>query len=159
MESQNGRGWMGPLEVTQSSPCYQSRITWSRWHRVTSRQVLIISRGGDSTDSLSILFQCPEISYLHMQDGVLLAFKGGWSSLSLAETLWSEQMDFSPFFACAFTLCPYLPTWSQLLHIKYPHHTVLAVTELLFPHVLVWRDLFWPWLGWPVSADPGSPAS
>lgn len=77
MESQNGRGWMGPLEVTQSSPCYQSRITWSRWHRVTSRQVLIISRGGDSTASLSILFQCPEIPYLHMQDGVLLAFKGG----------------------------------------------------------------------------------
>ena len=38
-------------------PC-QSRVTYSRMHRTLSRQVLNISREGDSTTSLGNLFQC-----------------------------------------------------------------------------------------------------
>jgi len=44
-ESQNGRGWKGPL--------WQSRL-----HRTLSRRVLNLSREGDSTASLGSLFQC-----------------------------------------------------------------------------------------------------
>jgi len=39
------------------SPC-RSRVTYSRLHRTWSRQVLNISREGDSTTSLGSLFQC-----------------------------------------------------------------------------------------------------
>ena len=39
------------------TPC-QSRVTYSRLHRTASRQVLNISRDGDSTTSLGNLFQC-----------------------------------------------------------------------------------------------------
>ena len=46
-ESLNGRGWKGPLWVTQS-----------RLHRTTSRWILNISREGDSTASLGSLGQC-----------------------------------------------------------------------------------------------------
>jgi len=38
-------------------PC-QSRVTYSRLHRTSSRQVLNSSREGDSTTSLESLFQC-----------------------------------------------------------------------------------------------------
>ena len=38
-------------------PC-KSRVTYSRLHRTLSRQVLNISREGDSTTSLGSLFQC-----------------------------------------------------------------------------------------------------
>ena len=38
-------------------PC-RSRVTYSRLHRTLSRQVLNISREGDSTTSLGSLFQC-----------------------------------------------------------------------------------------------------
>jgi len=38
-------------------PC-RSRVTYSRLHRTLSRQVLNISREGDSTTSLGRLFQC-----------------------------------------------------------------------------------------------------
>ena len=46
-ESQNSRGWKGPLWVTQS-----------RLHRTPSRRGWNISREGDSTASLGSLFQC-----------------------------------------------------------------------------------------------------
>jgi len=39
------------------TPC-RSRVTYSRLHRTLSRQVLNISREGDSTTSLGSLFQC-----------------------------------------------------------------------------------------------------
>jgi len=39
-------------------PLCQSRVTCSRLHRTLTRQVLNISRGGDSTTSLGSLFQC-----------------------------------------------------------------------------------------------------
>jgi len=45
-ESQNGRGWKGPLWVIWSNvqpPCW-SRVTYSRLQRTLSRQVLNISR-------------------------------------------------------------------------------------------------------------------
>jgi len=58
-ESQNSRGWKGPLWVTQPNPC-PNRVTQSRGHRTLSRQVLNISREGDSTTSLGSLFQCSE---------------------------------------------------------------------------------------------------
>jgi len=38
-------------------PC-RSRVTYNRLHRTLSRQVLNISRKGDSTTSLGSLFQC-----------------------------------------------------------------------------------------------------
>jgi len=39
-------------------PLCQSRFTQSRLHRTMSRQVLSISREGDSTNPLGSLFQC-----------------------------------------------------------------------------------------------------
>ena len=36
IESQHGRGWQGPLWVTQPNPC-QSRVTQSRLHSTVSR--------------------------------------------------------------------------------------------------------------------------
>jgi len=39
-------------------PSCRSRVTQSRLHRTSSRWVLSISRGGDSTTSLGSLFQC-----------------------------------------------------------------------------------------------------
>ena len=50
--SQNGRGWKGPLWVI----C-RSRVTQSRLHRTASRRGLNISREGDSTTSLGSLCQ------------------------------------------------------------------------------------------------------
>ena len=54
-ESQNRRGCKGPLRV--QPPCW-SRVTYSRPHRTTSRQVVNICREGESTASLGSLFQC-----------------------------------------------------------------------------------------------------
>ena len=53
-ESQNGRGWKGPLV----QPSCQSRVTYSRLHRTFSRRVLNISREKDSTIPLGSPFQC-----------------------------------------------------------------------------------------------------
>ena len=60
MSSQNhrlvgfGRDLCGSSSPT---PC-RSRVTYSRLHRTLSRWILNISREGDSTTSLSSLFQC-----------------------------------------------------------------------------------------------------
>ena len=62
-QSQNHRitEWSG-LEGTSVDllvhPPYQSRVTYSRLHRTSSRQVLNISREGDSAAPLGSLFQC-----------------------------------------------------------------------------------------------------
>ena len=55
-ESQHGRGWKGPLWITQSNPC-RSRVTQRRLHRTLSRRVWNISREGDSITSLGSLCQ------------------------------------------------------------------------------------------------------
>ena len=54
-ESQNVGGWKGPLGP-RPTPC-QSSVPQSRLHRTMSRQVLNISREGDSTTSLGSLCQ------------------------------------------------------------------------------------------------------
>ena len=56
-ESQNVRGWKGPLRIIWFKPPCQSRVTYSSLHRVSSRWVLNISREGDSTTPLGSLFQ------------------------------------------------------------------------------------------------------
>ena len=55
-ESQSGRGWQGPLWVTQPNPC-PSRVTQSRLHSTAARRGWNISREGDSTASLGSLGQ------------------------------------------------------------------------------------------------------
>jgi len=55
-ESQHGRGWQGPLWVTQPNPC-PSRVTQSRLHSTAGRRGWNISREGDSTTSLGSLGQ------------------------------------------------------------------------------------------------------
>jgi len=54
-ESQNGWGWQGSLEV--HPPCSR-RATSSRLPRAVSRQLLNISKAGDSTASLGSLCWC-----------------------------------------------------------------------------------------------------
>jgi len=56
-ESQHGRGWKGPLWVTQPN-ALPKRVTQSRLHSTASRRGWNISREGDSTTSLVSLFQC-----------------------------------------------------------------------------------------------------
>jgi len=55
-ESQNGRGWQGPLWSPSPTPC-RSRVTQSRLHSTASSRGLNISREGDSTASLGSLGQ------------------------------------------------------------------------------------------------------
>lgn len=57
-ESQSAWGWKGPLWNRLAQPPCSSRVTLSTLHRITSRQVLRISRKGDSTAFLGNLFQC-----------------------------------------------------------------------------------------------------
>ena len=53
-ESQNGRGWKGPLGSPSPTPCPR-RVTHSRLHSTASRRGWNISREGDSTASLGSL--------------------------------------------------------------------------------------------------------
>ena len=55
-ESRNCRGWKGPLEIIKSS-LSAKQAPYSRLHRWVTRQVLNISREGESTTSLGSLFQ------------------------------------------------------------------------------------------------------
>mgnify|MGYP001852408091 CR=1 FL=1 len=55
-ESQNQRGWKGPLLITESNSPAEA-VPYSRLHRKMSRWVLNISRG-DSTTSVGSFFQC-----------------------------------------------------------------------------------------------------
>ena len=59
-QSQNHRmfGIGRDLYGSSIQPSCRSRVTYSRLHRTLSRRVLNISREGDSTTSLSSLFQC-----------------------------------------------------------------------------------------------------
>ena len=57
-ESQNHRGWKGSLEISLFIPL---QVLYNRLYRKTSREVLSISREGDSTTSLGSLFQCSAI--------------------------------------------------------------------------------------------------
>jgi len=56
-ESQNVRGWKGPLWLTQSNPLPKQDHLQQGLHRTVSRRVLNISREGDSTASLASLGQ------------------------------------------------------------------------------------------------------
>ena len=60
-ESRNCRGWKGPLEIIKSS-LSAKQAPYSRLHRWVTRQVLNISREGESTASLGSLFQCSATS-------------------------------------------------------------------------------------------------
>lgn len=159
MESPNCWGWKGLLRIIQSNAAAKAG-----------------SPGADCTESHPGMFwvfpdrETPQPPWASCSS-VLSSPPphAGWCLAGfiddfnlLSGTLWSEQMGtqyLSPFLGWTFLLCPYSPTWPQLFHSKYPHHTVQALRGLLSPCVLVWRDLFWPWLEWPANADPGSPAS
>jgi len=52
------QGLEGTSVGHQAQPHCRSRVTYSRLHRTLSRQVLNISREGDSTTSLGSVFQC-----------------------------------------------------------------------------------------------------
>jgi len=60
-------------------PCW-SRVTYSRLHRTLSRQVLNISKEGDSTTSLGNLFQC---SVTLRGKKFFLMFRGNFLCFSL----------------------------------------------------------------------------
>ena len=55
-ESQNGRGWKGPLWLTQSNPPAEAGSPTAGCNGTLSRRVCNISREGDSTASLGSLF-------------------------------------------------------------------------------------------------------
>lgn len=69
---QNQRCWKGPLEIFGSNSLLK-KTHYSRLHGKVSRLVLNISRKGDSTTSLSNLFQC--FSLLNFTNKVLDSYQ------------------------------------------------------------------------------------
>ena len=83
-------------------PSCRSRVTYSRLHRTLSRQVLNISREGESTTSLGNLFQCSITlkvkKFFLMFSWNFLCFRSGrWTQVTqegYRDTVWAYRYRF-----------------------------------------------------------------